>query len=256
MMPSAASQTRASAAARQARRKLMVRAWHWRIGFAVLPVVVLLVVTGIAINHSEPLGLDRRYADNPWLLSWYGIAPASEPVAFAAGGRELGWLDGTLFVDGTAVTDAVSGLRGAASADGLLVAVSGDAIYLLTPEGVLVEKLDTIGLPAAIDAVAAADGGGIAVLSDGRVFLGDGDATVWEEADLPRDWARARAPTPALGAAMRAHVIGRGLTWERILLDLHSGRLFGRLGPLFVDAVALLLLALAASGLYNRLRRG
>ncbi len=35
------------------------------------------------------------------------------------------------------------------------------------------------------------------------------------------------------------------LSWERLLLDLHSGRLFGRIGVLWVDGVGVLLAGLA-----------
>ena len=39
------------------------------------------------------------------------------------------------------------------------------------------------------------------------------------------------------------------LSWERVLLDVHSGRLFGRLGVLWVDLVGVLLGGLAMSGI-------
>ena len=39
------------------------------------------------------------------------------------------------------------------------------------------------------------------------------------------------------------------------MLDLHSGRLLGRLGPLIMDAAAVALVLLAASGIANWVRR-
>ena len=39
------------------------------------------------------------------------------------------------------------------------------------------------------------------------------------------------------------------LSWERLLLDVHSGRLAGRIGVLLVDAIGVLLCALALSGI-------
>lgn len=41
---------------------------------------------------------------------------------------------------------------------------------------------------------------------------------------------------------------GRILPWERVILDLHSGRIFGPWGPWLMDAAAILLLFLAGSG--------
>jgi uncharacterized iron-regulated membrane protein len=40
-----------------------------------------------------------------------------------------------------------------------------------------------------------------------------------------------------------------------VLLDLHSGRLLGQAGPYLMDAAAVLLGLLAASGVYSTLRR-
>ena len=42
---------------------------------------------------------------------------------------------------------------------------------------------------------------------------------------------------------------GRGLTVERLLLDLHSGRILGEAGPLLMDLVAVFLIVLSLSGL-------
>jgi hypothetical protein len=53
---------------------------------------------------------------------------------------------------------------------------------------------------------------------------------------LPAD-IRAQIPAPE-----------RWLSWERLLLDLHSGRLFGQAGVWIVDAVGVLLITLASSG--------
>ena len=43
---------------------------------------------------------------------------------------------------------------------------------------------------------------------------------------------------------------GKGLTMERVVLDLHSGRFFGAYGIYFMDAAALALLWLSFSGLW------
>ncbi len=47
---------------------------------------------------------------------------------------------------------------------------------------------------------------------------------------------------------------GRWLSAERILLDVHSGRILGRYGPWLMDGAAILLLILAATGLIGWFR--
>jgi hypothetical protein len=229
--------------------------WHRRIGLAVIPVIALLVVTGIAINHTSGIGLDRRHVSADWLLAWYGIEPATDAFAYAVADSEVGWLDGRLFLDGVLVADNVSDLVGAVAAAGMVIAASREELYLLTPEGQLIEKATATGLPGAMEALAPVAMTDIAVRSGGRRFVSDADELMtWAEVADGAAWPRPRAPRPTFAMAMRAAVVGDGLTWERVLLDLHSGRFFGRTGPLIIDAVAVLLLILAASGFYNRIR--
>ncbi len=45
------------------------------------------------------------------------------------------------------------------------------------------------------------------------------------------------------------------VTWDRVLLDLHTGRFFGSAGPYVMDAAAILLLVVASSGVYNWFKR-
>ena len=63
------------------------------------------------------------------------------------------------------------------------------------------------------------------------------------------------APCPrgletALAAELSADYRGHSLSWERVLLDLHSGRLFGRYGTWVMDIAAGLLLVLVMTGIW------
>jgi len=49
---------------------------------------------------------------------------------------------------------------------------------------------------------------------------------------------------------------GQGLTVERVLLDLHSGRILAAAGVWLMDVVAVCMIVLALSGLILSLRRG
>jgi len=43
---------------------------------------------------------------------------------------------------------------------------------------------------------------------------------------------------------------GKGLPLERVIIDIHSGRILGQAGVLLVDFMALLFLSLAMSGVW------
>ncbi|MBK8959481.1 MAG: PepSY domain-containing protein [Proteobacteria bacterium] len=61
-----------------------------------------------------------------------------------------------------------------------------------------------------------------------------------------------------LAATLAEVYRGSGVSYERVLLDVHSGRLFGRVGVWVVDAAAVCLLALALTGtwMFFKFKRG
>lgn len=52
--------------------KAMLR-WHRRVGLVAAALVVVLALSGVALNHSAVLDLDQRAVTTPLLLEWYGI---------------------------------------------------------------------------------------------------------------------------------------------------------------------------------------
>ena len=62
-------------------------------------------------------------------------------------------------------------------------------------------------------------------------------------------WSVPTPPDAAELAALDEAWRGRGLTVERMVLDLHSGRIFDMPGVLFMDLVALCMIVLGLSGL-------
>ena len=232
------------------RRRLLV--WHRRIGLTAIPFVAVLAITGILLNRTGSLELDRRTVASAWLLDWYGIGGAA-PVSFAAGDSWVSGQGGRLYVDGAPVADNAAPLAGAAWRDPMLVAATADSIYLFAADGAPIEKAPAMGVPGPVEALAAGAGDTLFLRTPGGVFAGDTDLIEWRPAapDGAPAWSRPAEPPPAVAAALAESWRGGGLPWERVLLDLHSGRLFGRFGPLAMDTAAVALLLLAASGLYN-----
>ena len=68
------------------------------------------------------------------------------------------------------------------------------------------------------------------------------------------EWSKASDVPPALLESLRLLYRGRGLTIERVVADIHSGRIVGLAGPYFMDLVAILLIVLGISGLVIWLR--
>lgn len=220
--------------------------WHRYVGLAAAVLVVLLAVTGFALNHTEKLGLGERPVAADWLLDWYGLAPGGEPVSYALdGGRWITWLEGRLFLGDRMIASDAGELKGAAAAPGAIVLAEGGGLRVLAEDGATIEIVPPYALPGPVQALApgsvfATSAGTFRYdIESGRAEPFAGEAEWTQPADPPRE------VTDAVLAAYR----GEGLSLERVLLDLHSGRLFGRIGPLVMDAAAVLLLVLTVTGI-------
>ena len=243
---------------RRARRfRRFVLVWHRRLGLAAAPFVLLLVATGVLLNHTDRLGLDRRVAGGEWLLSWYGIDSAAPTEGFAAGDSWISQAGDRIWLDSAPVAESAAPLAGAVWSAPLVAMATTEAVYLFAPDGALVEKAVPVGVPGPLTGVAAATGGALVLRTASGAWAGDLDLAEWRPvagSAPPAAWARPQPLPSGIAAGIAQARRGAGLPWERVLLDLHSGRLFGALGPLIMDLAAVALLLLAASGLYNWLR--
>jgi len=228
------------------------RRGHRWVGVSLLVFVVLLSITGITLNHGGDLGLDRRYVNWSWMLDAYGIQMPPPSASFADDGHRATLIGERLFIDGRDTELHTEKLKGFATLGSLVIAAGERAAYLLTVDGDLVEAIALASLPGSIERVGRI--GGRAVVQSGGVLLrSDLDIAVFEpwSADTPDaiQWPVETAPDASEMQALERAYRGRGLTVERVLLDLHSGRIVGMSGPLLMDIVGVCLIVLGFSGL-------
>lgn len=234
---------------RQARLVGVLWRWHRRLGLVAALFVLLLAVSGIVLNHSSDWGLDRRMVEWPALRLAYGDRGADLP-AYRAGER---WVyraaSGKVYLDALEVAPCRGELVGAEPVDGLLAVACTEELLLLTAAGQLVEAASgSTGLPVPLSAIGSADSA-VVLQSGGSWRLADLDRMVFDRA-LTGGTAVRQQTAAGLPAQLRQAIPGQDawLNWERLLLDLHSGRLFGRAGVWVVDALGILLCVLALSG--------
>jgi hypothetical protein len=226
--------------------------WHRRLGLAVSVIVLLLSVTGLLLNHTDALKLDQTSLRADWLLRWYGYPPVAAPDSFRAGERWVSTAGGKLYLDQTPVAEAGGPALGAAQLDGGLVAAAlADSVILLAPDGTVVERLGAASLPGAPQRIGLADDARLALGTAQGTFVADADLIQWQPAAAAPAWSEAQAAPPALRDALAQAQRGPGLSAERVLLDLHSGRLFGAWGPWVMDAAAIVFVILALTGIVN-----
>lgn len=236
------------------KRRLRLRHAHRWLGLALLLPLFLLVITGILLNHTDGLDLDRRYAGSTWLAALYDIRPQPPETGFPVGERWISHARDTVFLDHRAIGETSEPVIGAAA--------TGDMLAVATPEGVALytrrgRAIDVVELPARArpaTRLALVDGRP-AVLGPDGVYTLNAEMTAWlAAADSPGEPVAAQTLPPSLRTAIAERLAATTLSWERVLLDLHSGRLFGRLGPWLVDLAALAVAILATTGCLMWLR--
>jgi uncharacterized iron-regulated membrane protein len=226
--------------------------WHRYFGLATALFVVVLSVTGLALNHTESLQLDARHVQSDTLLDWYGIKAPDTIVSYHAGTHAISQLGNQLYLDLQPVPAAEGRLAGAVEFADLIVAGLEEGLLLFTAGGELIEQLGTAaGVPAGIQAVGTTATGKLVIKTAQGNYQTNENFIAWAAATASDvAWAVAAPPEEGLARALRDTWRGSGLSLERVLLDVHSGRILGEGGVWLVDAAALLFLLLAGSGLW------
>lgn len=228
--------------------------WHRYVGISAALLVLLLAATGLILNHSDDWQLDQRHVQAPWLLDWYGIRAPKDVASFAVGAQRLSQLGSRLYLDQQQVAEATAPLAGAVRSQDMIVAALADTVILLTPDGEVIERLGPAhGTPAGIRRLGLGPAGQIVAQTQGQVLINNADMEQWRPAsDVANpdiQWSLGSALPDALRHQLEQQFRGQGLPWERVLLDVHSGRIIGSWGPWIMDAAAILMFFLALSGI-------
>lgn len=226
--------------------------WHRYMGLAAALFVILLTLSGLALNHTEELDLDSRHVQSSTLLEWYGISAPDDMSSYTAGPNAITQAGDLIYWNTGLIPQAQAPLIGAvAMADLVVVGIEGK-LLLFTPGGELIERLDgAAGVPAGMQAIGLTPGGRLAIQAAHGFYQTDENFLEWHETPtLDAVWSTATLPAPALRTALQQAWRSTGLPLERILLDIHSGRILGGWGVYLVDAAAVLFLLLAASGVW------
>ncbi len=234
------------------KRQLFRRSHRW-VGVSIVVFVILLAVTGILLNHSVDFALDRKHVTWNWLLDAYGIEVPEPTASFAVDDHRATLLGDHLYFNEHEIDASVASLAGIVRVDPLLLVASGGSVYLYTPNGDLVEAMDlSARLAGDIDAIGTT--GGLAVVrSHGIQLRSDPDIATfepWEGAAAEVNWSTESSPAADELDALALAYRGRGITIERVLLDLHSGRIFSVAGKVILDAVGILMIVMSVTGLF------
>jgi hypothetical protein len=225
--------------------------WHRRIGLLALILVIILAITGILLNHTERLKLDESYINSSLLLSWYGIEPQDEPVSYRVHDHIISVWEHQLFFDDRPISELQQDIHGAIDVEQFIVIALDNEIILLSFDGEVVERVSTSQSFSNIRRLGMKYQRPVIETSEPLYYMADEHILDW---DLITNegikWAERHILSDDEKEQLLVAFRGNSLTLERVILDLHSGRIFGQYGVYFMDAAAISLLWLSLSGLW------
>jgi hypothetical protein len=234
-------------------RKLFI--WHRLVGVTCALLMVLLAITGLALNHTEQFELDKKRLQNRWLLNWYGISRPPQLPGYKLQEQWLTPFSDALYLNGSKLGGSAETLRGAVISNEMVLVALADRIYLLTVAEELIEILTPQqGLPKNLQQIGLDKSGYVVLFAEGQKWLADEMLLTWQPTETKVTWSQPQTYPLTIYQNLVAEHSGEGLSLERITLDLHSGRFFGSWGIWLMDLVAIAMILLALSGITIWLR--
>jgi len=240
----------------QSTRRHWARRTHRVLGMSSMLFLILLSISGLLLNHADRLGLPDAAASS-WVIRLYGVEVPPLDAAFLVNEQLFSSVAGTVYVDGREIARSAAPLVGAVTANGVTVLATSDELYVCDSNGALIERLvadDWLPLSrlgTQDEQAVVQTHSGFAVFDTDRMTLSDAPDRKSETII----WAQTVTPTAQQAREAGMAALGRAFSWERVLLDLHSGRILPGIGRSIADLAALALLYMCASGIILWMRR-
>ncbi len=230
----------------------IIQRWHKKFGLFVALFVIFLVISGIALNHSQQLKLNTNFIQTQWVLDFYQIKPENDPVAFHPTEDWVSQVGERVYFDQIEIAKDINKLIGVIFVNDIYVVAFDSQLTLLTKQAEIIEHLTGAeGVPAGMEVIGHDDQGDVVIKASHGYYHVNLDALDWNEHDfLEANWSETTPIPEELKSDLFKQYRGSGLTIERVLLDLHSGRIVGYWGVYFVDLIAILFLILAFTGIW------
>lgn len=233
----------------------VLRQWHQRIGLTAAFFVLWLGVSGTLLTRSNELGFDTARLRWDWLTAMYGLRAEAPRMGFEAAGHWMAATKENTLLDAREVSPRLPAPVGFVS----LAGASGPQLFIGTPESLVIttvagERIDELRAPilpiSAIRRIGVTAAGAIAVQDYDAYESSDGGNT-WTPV-LPQSvtWSEPK-PLPAAQRSDIEKFARPSILVEQVLIDLHSGRLFGVVGAWIITLIGVLALMLSISGVWT-----
>ncbi len=214
--------------------------------------IILLSISGIMLNHTEALKMDEKHLQAPALLNWYGIKPAEIGYSFKMTDHWLTEVQQRLILNEQPLNTGNCELVGALIWQQMIIAACQNSLLLLTLQGETIEQLNALhGIPQGITHLGVDTQQQIVLRTDQQNYQGDMQLLEWSSSQAHDiRWLTPSALPKPLSRQLQQNYQGEGISLERVVLDLHSGRILGHWGVYLMDLMAILFLLLAGMGVW------
>jgi len=239
---------------------VILRDWHKRAGLFAFVFMIWLGFSGFLINQSASWGYDTKRVDWDWVMRLYSLHPEPPQAGFRAGDYWLASTSDYTLIDARPLETPIRELRGfvqgGSPAKPLLFVAAAESLLLLTPKGERIDELTPPILPVStIRRIGSVKGhpGSVAV-QDLDAFQSLDEGNTWTPvASTAVDWSEVQ-PLPEAERSRLMPYSRPSVSLEHVLVDAHSGRLFGNYGAWVINIVGIAAMLLAISGIWMMYR--
>ena len=121
-----------------------ITALHKYIGIAVCIILIHLAVTGIFLNHTQDLDLDKHYVTSSWILDQYGLKVPQPDLVYAIQNDNFSQYGVELFFNGSPVIQIEKNLLGVVWHNGQYILATESHLLLMNQEGTLQKTIDLL----------------------------------------------------------------------------------------------------------------
>jgi len=204
------------------------------------------------LNHTDSLKMNEVSVESDLLLNWYKLNPKGKPTGYKTGNNFISQWDHQLFFNSTALINNKSALLGAVATNDIIALALNKSILLLNTTGEIIEHIDMSFKFEPIKKIGLVNQSVAIQTLDNKVNIADKDILNWQPAgNIEVNWSTPVELSSSQQQSLKKTFRGNGLSLERVILDLHSGRLFSAgWGIYIMDASAIIIILLSLSGFW------
>ena len=222
---------------------------YWLFGMIACLLLFFLAFTGLILNHSKELGLNRHYLTWLCVLNYYDLNSKQADAVYLLNQKVVSQFGRQIFIDTTPVILLEDQLLGGINLDDIIVVATSKALFLFDSKATFIERIDSSadGLPFGIENIGLFHGQPVVQTGSG-LWRGDIVLESWQNLSIQGvAWSKQQAMPVSIKKELSSYFYNEGVTIEKFLTDLHSGVILKSYGAWLLDIWWLFLLVFAMS---------